>query len=98
MVYGSLYGHTASAAQEFAAKLQAKTGRGVSLYDASETDVSYLISEVWRCSRVVLFCPTYNMGIYPPVNDLDDTLTIRSALHACDEAALDAFVDAVANA
>ncbi len=29
---------------------------------------------------------------------LDDTLTIRSALHACDEAALDAFVDAVANA
>ncbi len=141
VVYGSLYGHTASAAQEFAAKLQAKTGRGVSLYDASETDVSYLISEVWRCSRVVLFCPTYNMGIYPPVNDfiedmtalcvsnrtfalaengtwapaaaklmrakleslkncniLDDTLTIRSALHACDEAALDAFVDAVANA
>ena len=134
VVYGSLYGHTASAAQEFAAKLQAKTGRGVS-------DVSYLISEVWRCSRVVLFCPTYNMGIYPPVNDfiedmtalcvsnrtfalaengtwapaaaklmrakleslkncniLDDTLTIRSALHACDEAALDAFVDAVANA
>ena len=141
VVYGSLYGHTASAAQEFAAKLQAKTGRAVSLYDASETDVSYLISEVWRCSRVVLFCPTYNMGIYPPVNDfiedmtalcvsnrtfalaengtwapaaaklmrakleslkncniLDDTLTIRSALHACDEAALDAFVDAVANA
>ena len=31
-------------------------------------------------------------------NILDDTLTIRSALHACDEAALDAFVDAVANA
>ena len=69
VVYASLYGHTASAAETFAAKLQAKTGRGVKVLDVSKTDVSYLISEVWRCSTIVLFSATYNNGIYPKMND-----------------------------
>ncbi|SDZ83312.1 Flavorubredoxin [Lachnospiraceae bacterium NK3A20] len=67
VVYGSLYGHTASAAEAFAAKLRRETGKGVAVYDASKTDVSYLISEVWRCAKVVIFCPTYNGGIYPRI-------------------------------
>lgn len=141
VVYGSLYGHTASAAESFASVLEEKSGRHVVVYDASKTDVSYLIAEVWRCSKVVLFCPTYNGGMYPSISRfiedmkalavqnrtfalaengtwapvtarlmrkeletlkncsiLDTTLTIRSALSAADEAALDAFAAAVANA
>ncbi len=74
VVYGSLYGHTAEAAQAFAARLQKKTGTGVVVYDASETDVSYLISEVWRCKKVVIFCPTYNGGLYPPVAHFIDDM------------------------
>lgn len=141
VVYGSLYGHTASAAESFASVLEEKSGRHVVVYDASKTDVSYLIAEVWRCSKVVLFCPTYNGGMYPSISRfiedmkalavqnrtfalaengtwapvtaklmrkeletlkncsiLDTTLTIRSALSAADEAALDDFAAAVANA
>ena len=141
VVYGSLYGHTASAAESFASVLEEKSGKHVVVYDASKTDVSYLIAEVWRCSKVVLFCPTYNGGMYPSISRfiedmkalavqnrtfalaengtwapvtaklmrkeletlkncsiLDTTLTIRSALSAADEAALDAFAAAVANA
>ena len=141
VVYGSLYGHTASAAESFASVLEEKSGRHVVVYDASKTDVSYLIAEVWRCSTVVLFCPTYNGGMYPSISRfiedmkalavqnrtfalaengtwapvtarlmrkeletlkncsiLDTTLTIRSALSAADEAALDDFAAAVANA
>ena len=67
VVYGSLYGHTAAAAQAAAAMLEEKTGRRTAVYDASKTHVSELIAEVWRCGTVVIFCPTYNMGIYPPV-------------------------------
>lgn len=67
VVYGSLYGHTASAAQAFAADLEDKSGKKVRIYDASKTDVSWLIGEVWRCAKIVLFCPTYNGGLYPPV-------------------------------
>ena len=67
VVYGSLYGHTAAAAEKVAALLREKGVSDVSVYDASGTDVSYLISEVWRCKKVVILCPTYNGGVYPPV-------------------------------
>ena len=78
VVYCSLYGHTASAAQAAAAQLAAKSGRHVAVYDASETDCSFLISEVWRCAKIVLFCPTYNMGIYPKMEAfLNDMLALN---------------------
>ena len=67
IVYGSLYGHTASAAEAVASSVREKSGKNVRVYDASKTDVSYLIGEVWKCSKVVIMCPTYNGGIYPPV-------------------------------
>jgi len=68
VVYGSLYGHTAGAAQSFAALVQDKSGCPVSVHDVSVSHVSELISEVWRCRRIVLFCPTYNNGIYPAMH------------------------------
>ena len=67
VIYGSLYGHTASAAEAVASSIRGKTKVGVKVYDVSGTDVSYLISEVWRCKKLVLMCPTYNNGIYPPM-------------------------------
>ncbi|MCR5293947.1 MAG: FprA family A-type flavoprotein [Lachnospiraceae bacterium] len=139
--YGSLYGHTASAAEAFAAKLREKAGCEVRVFDVSKTHSSKLISEIWRVGKIVIFCPTYNNGIYLPVDALlhdmaaldvknrtfavaqngtwapasgkliceklaalknvkiiEPLLTIKSALHEKDMAALDAFVDAVAGA
>ena len=140
LVYGSLYGHTASAAESVATSLREK-GAKVKVYDVSGTDVSYLIGEVWRCKKVVLICPTYNNGIYPPmeafitdmaalgvqnrifalghngtwapvtvklmtdklsalknVTILENTLTIKSALHGSDQALVDEFAEAIAKA
>ena len=64
IAYASMYGNTESAAQALAAKL---TERGVEtvVYDVSNTHVSTLIAETFRCSHLVLACATYNMGIYP---------------------------------
>ena len=74
VVYGSLYGHTASAAEKVASSLRDKGALDVKVYDVSGTDVSYLIGEVWRANKIVLMCPTYNGGIYPPmegfINDM----------------------------
>ena len=67
IIYGSLYGHTASAAQALASCIREKTNAPVKVFDVSGTDVSYLISEVWRSKKLVLMCPTYNNGIYPPM-------------------------------
>ena len=35
------------------------------MYDVSETDVSELVAESFRCSHLVLAAPTYNGGLYP---------------------------------
>ena len=67
VVYGSLYGHTKSAADAVASRISDKTGKSPKVYDVSGTDVSYLIGEVWRSKKIVLMCPTYNNGIYPPM-------------------------------
>lgn len=73
IVYGSMYGGTEQAAEALAAALTERGVGEVSLFDVSGTHVSYLISEVFRLSHVVLASVTYNMGIYPPMlNFLED--------------------------
>ncbi len=67
IVYGSMYGHTESAAEAIAAKLVEDGVADVKLFDASSTHVSYLISESFRLSHIVLASVTYNLGIYPPM-------------------------------
>lgn len=65
--YGSMYGNTASAADALAGLLCERGVTNVRVYDASVTDVSLLISEIFRASALVLAAPTYNGGIYAPI-------------------------------
>ncbi len=65
IAYASMYGNTESAAQALAARLVEKGVKGVVVYDVSNTHVSTLISEAFRCSHIVLASVTYNLGIYP---------------------------------
>lgn len=68
--YGSLYGHTASAAETLAALIRKASGKRVSVFDASKTHPSYLIGETWRVGKIVIMSPTYNNGIYLPIANL----------------------------
>lgn len=70
IIYGSIYGHTGAAADALAGKLAKKGLKHISVYDASSTHVSTLIAEIFRASHIVLACPTYNGGIYPPIENL----------------------------
>lgn len=65
IVYSTMYGNTEYAAQALASKLCQKGVTNVWVYDVSNTDVSYLISETFRLSHVVLASVTYNLNIYP---------------------------------
>ena len=62
-----MYGDTENAAEILAGQLADAGIRKIAMYDVSGTNVSTLISEVFRCSHVVLAAPTYNNGIYPPM-------------------------------
>ncbi len=65
IAYASMYGSTEYTAQALATKLCERGMTNVHLYDVSNTDVSYLISETFRLSHMVLASVTYNLGIYP---------------------------------
>lgn len=65
IAYASMYGNTEAAADALATKLCDKGMTNVVMYDVSSTHVSYLISEAFRLSHIVLASVTYNLGIYP---------------------------------
>ena len=69
IAYASMYGNTESAAQALAAKLCEKGCSNVAVYDVSNTHVSYLISEAFKYSHIVLASVTYNLGIYPVMHN-----------------------------
>ena len=54
-----------NAAEILAARLSDRGVKNIAMYDVSSTHISYLISEVFRCSHLVLAAPTYNNGVYP---------------------------------
>lgn len=69
LVYGSMYGHTESVATALAGILADKGCHNIQMYDVSATHVSYLVSESFRCNHIVLVAPTYNGGLYPPMEN-----------------------------
>lgn len=69
IAYASMYGNTEAAADLLASKLSKKGVNNIKMYDVSSTHVSYLISEVFKYSHLVLACPTYNLGIYPVMHN-----------------------------
>lgn len=73
IAYASMYGNTMSAAHILASKLHEKGFHNVKMYDVSETHVSFLISEAFKYSHLALFSVTYNLNVFPAMqNFIDD--------------------------
>lgn len=73
IAYASMYGNTENAVNVLAAKLADAGVTNMVVHDISRTHVSWLISDSFKFSHLVLASPTYNGGIYPVmVNYLDD--------------------------
>lgn len=70
IAYGSIYGHTAAAAERLASLLAERGVKKIAMYGVSHTDVSYLVSEAFRYSHIVLASSTYNNGIFTPMENL----------------------------
>ena len=78
IAYASMYGNTENVANILATLLAEKGLKKIAVYDVSNTDVSELIAETFRCSHMVLASPTYNGGIYPK---MENFLTDMQALN-----------------
>lgn len=69
VIYASMYGNTESAAVALAGRLREKGVKDVTVRDVSNTHVSWLISDTFKYSHVVIVSVTYNLGIYPLVHN-----------------------------
>lgn len=69
IAYASVYGHTESAAQALASKLVQAGIKDVVVYDVSNTDPSYLVSEAFKYSHIVLASSTYNACVFPKMQE-----------------------------
>lgn len=70
IAYASMYGNTENAAHLLAARLVAQGARPVRLFDVSKTHVSEIVANAFRFSHWVFAAPTYNMGLYAPMEAL----------------------------
>ena len=84
IVYASMYGNTEAAAEVLAAKLAEKGVLNTRLYDVSSTNVSYLISDLFKYSHLVLASVTYNLRVFPPMQSfLDDMKALNLQNRTC---------------
>ena len=65
----SIHGHTRVAAHTMAEKLRAQGAKVVEM-DLTRTDVSYAVTEAFRCGKIVLACATYDGFLFPPMENL----------------------------
>ena len=77
IAYASIYGGTENAANILASELAKKGVKNIAMIDVSVTHPSYIISEAFRCSHIVFAAPTYNAGIFTPM----ETLLLDLAAH-----------------
>ena len=72
IVYSSIYGNTENVANIVANKLGEKDIKNIKVYDVSNIEVSELVSESFRCSNIVIVASTYNMGLFPKMEEYID--------------------------
>ena len=81
IVYGSMYGNTAAAAEALAEEL-AKSGIPYAIHDlagnnSGELGISGALRDVFKYDTIVAGSPTYNNGIFPPVETFMRSLQSR---------------------
>lgn len=67
IIYGSMYGNTTRLAETAAETLAEAGVRVIEVFNAAVTDLSYILSAVFRHRGLVIAAPTYSDGLFPPV-------------------------------
>lgn len=70
IAYASVYGGTQNAAEILASKLAEKGIKDIKMYDVSTVHCSYILSDMFKYSHIVLAAATYNNGIFVNMENL----------------------------
>ena len=78
IAYASMYGNTASLADQIGAKLSALGIKNIRTYDVSRTNVSYILSDIMRYNGFILGTCAYNTFMHPMMEHLCNEIRIMS--------------------
>ncbi|MGL5656842.1 MAG: FprA family A-type flavoprotein [Fusobacteriaceae bacterium] len=70
IVYGSMYGNTAKMAESLARELSLQGIRNIKVFDASKTDASFIISEIWKYQGLFIGSCAHNNAVYPKIEPI----------------------------
>ena len=77
IAYSSVYGNTKKAVQYLEECLRENGEKRIALYDLSRSDMSWVVAEAFRYSKLVLATTTYNGGIFPAMREFISNLRER---------------------
>jgi len=78
IAYASIYGNTASCAQKLCDLLTANGYKNIILYDLARADLSRVVADAFRYSKLVLASATYNADLFPPMQHFINALKERN--------------------
>ncbi|MDE7136111.1 MAG: FprA family A-type flavoprotein [Muribaculaceae bacterium] len=77
IVYGSMYGNTLRMVEAVAEGLAEAGVRNISIHNASVSDLSYILADIFRHKYLVIAAPTYSDGLFPPIEAVVSAITTR---------------------
>ncbi|MDR2684475.1 MAG: flavodoxin domain-containing protein, partial [Prevotellaceae bacterium] len=76
IVYGSMYSHTEAMA-EMVARGAAEITPDVILHDISKSEISQIITDIFRYKGLIIGSPTYNNSLFPNILEVINKLELR---------------------
>ena len=67
IAYASIHGNTGEAAKELSRILEKKGAKKIVVSDLAREDMAEIIEDAFRYDKIILASSSYNMGIFPPM-------------------------------
>jgi flavorubredoxin len=80
LIYSSMYGNTDKMMNAVAQGIS-REGLPLEIFDATRTDVSYILPYLWTHTGVMIGAPTYEGGLFPPMAHVLDMARRKGIRH-----------------
>lgn len=77
VAYGSMYGNTEQMAELIASELSVCGVKNIRVHNVSHSDLSFILSDIFRYNGLVIGAPTYSNSLFPPVEALMQAIKTR---------------------
>ena len=77
IAYGTMYGNTEELAEAIAEELSKEGIKNIVMYNVSQTNHSYILSDIFKYKALIVGCTTYNMHLYPEMESLLSKVAAR---------------------